>query len=292
MNLLRIKYFVEAAKRENFTVASRNLFTTQPNLSKQIAVMEEELGVQLFHRVNHNVFLTQAGHYLYDQLKDIPDTTSKAFEHAKALNRSEKGTITVGILEGMDVNLVMADRFAKLYEEYPNLKIAMERNSFRNLRKGLENYQYDFIITLSFELRNVVGGYHETLIEQKGAIAISRRNPRSKLKNPTLMDLKDENFVAIAQEESKGGHDLLLEQCRNSGFEPRIITLSTSPESLLLCIETGIGISVLDRNTRLEKNSSIRMIPLPRSSSADAVAIWLDGNNNPIIKHLIERLKG
>ena len=50
MNLLRIRYFVEAAKCENFTEASKNLYTTQPNLSKQIAIMEDELGVLLFHR--------------------------------------------------------------------------------------------------------------------------------------------------------------------------------------------------------------------------------------------------
>jgi DNA-binding transcriptional LysR family regulator len=287
-----LRYFVEAAKSENFTVASKKLFTTQPNLSKQIGIMEEELGILLFHRVNHNVILTKAGRYLYEQLKDIPDRTNEAIEHAKALSRGERGNICVGILEGQDVNLILADRFQRVIEEYPYLNITMERDSFSRLRKGVENYQYDIIITLSFELRNMDGLQYETLIRQRGAIAMSRKNPMSILENPSLSDFKDENFISISQSESQGGYEMLFEQCRNMGFEPRVIRQSSNLESLLLCVETGVGIAVLDRNTRLEKNSDIRMIPLPDSASADTVAVWKEDNNNPILSQVINILKG
>ncbi|MGB4660933.1 MAG: LysR family transcriptional regulator [Mobilitalea sp.] len=292
MNLLRLRYFIEAASCENFTEAAKRLYITQPNLSKQIGIMEEELGFSLFHRINHSVFLTKAGRYLYDQLKDIPDRTDIAIKQAKSLNRGEKGSISVGILEGQDVNLLLSDRFQTLNEVYPELSITMERDSFSRLRKGLDTYQYDFIITLSFELRNMIGLQYETLINQKGAIAISRKNPKSNLVNPSLSDYKDENFVSISESESQGGYDMLFEQCKNMNFVPHIVRQTSSLESLLLCVETGIGIAVLDRNTRLEKNSDIRMIPLPDSASADTIAVLREDNKNPILYEVLKILKG
>jgi DNA-binding transcriptional LysR family regulator len=187
MNLLRIQYFIETARCENFTEAAKKLYTSQPNLSKQIATLENELGIQLFVRTNRAAHLTRAGRYLYEQIKDVPDIINNAFREAKAMGREEMGIISIGILEGQDVNITLADRFQKLREMFPALEFNLERNSFSNLRKGLEEYRYDLIITLSFELDNNAEDLcYETLIEQQGAIAVSRKNPISRLKNATL----------------------------------------------------------------------------------------------------------
>ena len=291
MNLLRIKYFVEAAKCENFTEASRNLYTTQPNLSKQIAIMEDELGVLLFHRAKHNVFLTKAGRYLYDQLKDIPEKTEGAFEFAKALNRGEQGTVSVGILEGQDVNLILSERIHRLQDQFPGIDITFERDSFSKLRKGLEDFRYDFIITLSFELDALQQHDYETLITQKGALAVSCKNPKVNLPIPTLMNFRDEKFVAISPEESQGGYRVMKELCKIYGFEPKIIRYTESLENLLLCVETGVGVAVLDRNTRLEKNANVKMISLPDSANADTIAVWKKSNHNPLLRQIINCLK-
>ncbi len=61
MNLTQVEYFLEAAKCLNFTAAARTLYVSQPALSKQIALLEKELGVPLFHRENRRVELTEAG---------------------------------------------------------------------------------------------------------------------------------------------------------------------------------------------------------------------------------------
>ena len=104
MNLTRIQYFVEVARRENFSQAAKALYVSQPNLSKQIALMEQELGFDLFRRVGKSVHLTQAGQYLYEQFKDLPERTAQAIAHAHALSRGDMGNLSVGVLEGQDVN--------------------------------------------------------------------------------------------------------------------------------------------------------------------------------------------
>lgn len=61
MELRVPKYFLMVAREENITKAAQLLHVTQPTLSRQLMQLEEELGVQLFHRGKHNVTLTGTG---------------------------------------------------------------------------------------------------------------------------------------------------------------------------------------------------------------------------------------
>lgn len=294
MNLMRIQYFVEVAKSENFSEAARKLYTSQPNLSRQIAVMEQELGFALFHRVGRSIYLTQAGQYLYEQLKDIPDHAANAIAHAGALARGDAGNLWVGVLEGQDFNPLFSERLRHIHQERPDLSLEVERNSFSNLRHGLLQHRYDLIITLSFELEELSAPEpveHEILLTHAGSIAISRNNPLAEKTDLTLADLKNEPFVTIAQNESPAGYRQLFSQCAEAGFEPSIFRQASTLESLLLCVEANMGVTLLDCNTRLQHGSNVRIVPLPNSKHSHLVAVWQSSNHNPAIRRLVEALK-
>jgi DNA-binding transcriptional LysR family regulator len=290
MNLTRIQYFVEVAKRENFSQAAQALYVSQPNLSKQISLMEQELGFDLFRRVGKTVHLTQAGRYLYEKFKDLPEYTAQAIAHAHALSRGDVGNLSVGILEGQDINTAVSHALSQLRQDFPEVEVELERNSFRNLRNGLDSCRFDAIITLSFELDGRREWASQRLLAQEGAIAINRRNPLAEKEDLRLEDLERESFVAIAKEESPGGYDQLLIQCAAAGFYPNIVREASTLESLLLCVETGMGAAIVDRNTRLENDGAVRVVPLPGSRRSDVVAVWQADNPNPMIGQLVNML--
>jgi DNA-binding transcriptional LysR family regulator len=87
------------------------------------------------------------------------------------------------------------------------------------------------------------------------------------------------------------GYSLLFEQCRNAGFTPNVVRTLNSLESLLLCVEAGIGITTLDPNTRLEHNTEVRSIPIPDSAPSSVCAVWLETNRNPAIRKLVAELQ-
>ena len=290
MNLTRIQYFIEVAKLENFSKAAQALYVSQPNLSKQVGLMEQELGFDLFRRVGKNVQLTRAGQYLYEQLKDLPEYTARAIAHAEALSRGEEGKLSIGVLEGQDVNFFLSGGIAQMQERCPGVAIEMERNSFRNLRLGLDRGTYDVLFTLEFELRGKEEWDSLVLFRQPGAIAISRSHPLAGKEKLTIDDFREEPFVAISREDSPGGYDLLLEQCARCGFTPHIVRETSTLESLLLCVEMGVGVALLDRNTRLERNDAVRLITVPDSAAAGLVAVWRRDNQNPMIPRLVESL--
>lgn len=290
MNLTRIQYFVEVAKLENFSKAAQTLYVSQPNLSKQIALMEQELGFALFRRSGKNIQLTYAGQYLYEQFKDLPGFISRTIDHAEALSRGDEGSLSIGVLEGQDVNFFLADRIACLRERCPGIRIQMERNSFRNLRQGLDRGAYDVLLTMEFETEGREDWDSRVLFSQPGALAISRTHPLAARDDLTVDDLRNEPFVAISREDSPGGYDLLLKQCGQSGFTPNIVREMSTLESLLLGVEMGVGVAILDRNTRLERNDAVRLITIPNSRAAGLAAVWRRDNRNPGVRRLVEVL--
>ena len=291
MNLTRIRYFVETAKLENVSRAAQVLYVTQPNLSRQLGLMEQELGFELFHRTGKGVRLTPAGACLYEQLKDLPERVDQAVAQAEAISRQGEGSLSIGVLEGQDVSQYLSRHLDELRRRWPAVTVNLERNSFRHLRQGLERGTYDMIFTLAFEAEGRSDWETLTVFREPGAIFISCTNPLAARDSLTMEDLRDEPFVAITREDSPGGHDLLMHQCAAYGFTPNIVRESSTLESLLLCVEMGVGVAMLDRNTRLERSGNIRIFTIPDSEAAGLTAAWAKDCRNPMVRRLADSLK-
>lgn len=287
MDMTKLSYFVAAAETGSFTEAARREYTSQPNVSKQMLALESELDVKLFHRENRSIRLTKAGEYLYKEIKDLPGKLSQIFETTRALSRGDLGQLTIGLLAGQSLSEDIIDRFHDFSHLYPELHFTLERAGFTALHQALDSFRYDMIITLSFDIDNQPDLVMETLKKQVGALFVSRMSPMSDIE-----DLSKVPFIAISPQESYGGYQQLMRFGAQNGFEPNIVRLADSLDSLLFYVEAGIGVTVLDRNTRLETDRNIRVIPVPDSEAANVVAVWRKDNTNPNIRKMVECLKG
>lgn len=291
MNLTKLRYFVEVARCGSFSEAARRLYTAQPNVSKQIAQMEQELDFPLFIRSKRSVQLTPAGQLLYDHLKDLPDQLENLFTEARELSRREDARLNIGILEGQEVSALLLTRLNLAQALYPNLELELERNSFSNLRSGLRGGHYDLIVTLDFDVEQEPEFHSVPLFPQPPAIAIHRNHPLSGEPTLEMGQLKNENFVVISPEESPVGYDRLVTQCRQAGFTPKIVRKPRSLESLILCVEMGVGVALLDQNTRLSHDSAVRTIPIP-GADMSVVAACLRSDYRPMVQNMLEVLQG
>lgn len=290
MNIAKIRYFLEVAECGNFSEAARRLYTAQPNISKQIAQMEQEVGFLLFERNKRSVKLTPAGQIMYNYLKDLPDELDRVVEQAKVVAHRHAHHLSIGILEGQEINALLLTRLNLAQELNPKLEIEMERSSFSNLRSGLKSGHYDMIVTLDFD---VVGNEEYRcckLYSQPPAIAIHRDHPLANEPRLTIDQLKDENFVVISPAESPVGYDRLIYQCRKSGFTPNVVKQPRSLESLILLIEMGVGVAILDQGTRLSHDSAVRTVPIP-GEDMFVVAACLREDTRPILQQTMELLK-
>ena len=78
MDIRVLNYFLMVAREENITRASQLLHITQPTLSRQLMQLEEELGVKLFQRSNHSIYLTNDGLLFRRRAQEIVNLADKA----------------------------------------------------------------------------------------------------------------------------------------------------------------------------------------------------------------------
>ncbi len=281
ITLLQIEYFFAVAKYLNFTEAAKNLYASQPSLSKQIAILEKEIGVELFYRTKRDVRLTAAGLVLLKEIGGVIDTIESAIDKAREPNLGENSTLTVGCLDAMDTTFL--PKIIKDFKgKYPGINLVLERHSFRALREKLINGALDIIFTLSFEIDNSLGIVSNIVHKGNGYIVMEASNPLANKKDLTLNDVKNEDFVIISRDESPKGFDGIVSLCKRHGFTPNIVKQLPNIESILLCVESGMGVALFDTNIRIQDNKNLRGFKID-DDSISVIMAWRKENMNTAI---------
>ena len=96
MELRVLNYFLTVAREENITRAAQLLHITQPTLSRQLMQLEEELGVQLFHRGKHSISLTNDGMLLRRRAQEIVSLSEKTKSELQRKEEIPSGEIAIG----------------------------------------------------------------------------------------------------------------------------------------------------------------------------------------------------
>lgn len=295
ITLLQIDYFFAVAKYLNFTEAAKSLYVTQPALSKQIASLENEIGVQLFMRNKRDVRLTPAGAVLLKELDGILSHIEKAVEKAKSPQLGENETLRIGCLDAVETNRFLPELLRRFKTEHPNVQIELERLGFKALREKLINGNFDLIFTLSFEMDNVQGVLTNKVYEHNGSLIMGMSNPLIDVPNLSLSDFKDQNFVMISRDESPNGFDGIMRLCRLYGFTPKVVKQLPNIDSILLSVEMGVGVALVDKNIRVHHSENFRLIDV-EDDFLSVIMAWRKENMKPVVSlftnHVLSSVEG
>lgn len=119
MDLKQLQYFRTIVEEGSITAAARKLFMSQPPLSCQIKLLEEELGCTLFERGPRSIQLTEAGHTLYNYALSILDLSDAARQDTITSAKKHNGIIRIGIVSSIicSAALTWIQEFSELYPE-------------------------------------------------------------------------------------------------------------------------------------------------------------------------------
>jgi len=117
MEIRVLRYFLTVVREESITKASEVLHITQPTLSRQLAQMEEELGVKLFDRGSRRIKLTNEGFLLRRRAEEILQLVDKTEKELVEQEEQVEGKISIGCGEIAAVQLLpeMIDSFRQKY---------------------------------------------------------------------------------------------------------------------------------------------------------------------------------
>lgn len=137
MELRVLKYFLMVAREENITKAAQLLHVTQPTLSRQLMQLEEELGVQLFHRGKHKVTLTEDGMLLRRRAQELVSLSEKTKMELQHKEGMPTGEIAIGCGETKSM-AALSGKMVSFRQKYPLVQFSIYSAIADDIKERLE----------------------------------------------------------------------------------------------------------------------------------------------------------
>lgn len=281
-----IDAFLATARHLNFTRAAQELYTTQPTISRQISALEGEWGFPLFIRSNKEVALTPEGAVMLDACRQMEAVLADGLARAEAMRMAQTGTLRVGLLSTVDEQRTLLPMLTYFEDAYPNIEVTVEKASYSRLREGLERDELDVIFTLSFEVERLNNVSVKCIEEMPCSFLLSSKHPLFDKPDLSLDDLALARFVLPAPEDSPRRKEDLENILRELGFIGNDIIYAANMESLMLYLNAGKAVALLNHNEKDFYSPAYRRLALPESplSRIRFVGIWKTANSNPAIQ--------
>ena len=138
MDIRQLQYFVRIADEGSITGAARSLHMSQPPLSMQMKLLEEELGVILLKRGSRKAELTEEGTYLYGQAKNILSMMDTAAQELSHFHGGQNGVLRLGTISSS--GYILTEQILKDFcREFPQIRFELNEGNTYELLEQLKN---------------------------------------------------------------------------------------------------------------------------------------------------------
>lgn len=198
---LQLETFIVVADLGSFNRAAEALYITPPAVTKQINLLEKDLGLKLFVRTHRGLSLTEAGKSLYKDAKYIIQYCKESVERAKKAMQEKDNIIRIGT-SPMTPAAPLVRQWSMVQKDYPDIKLQIipYMNSLENAREILKN--------LGSNIDVVAGIFDETMLKlrqcagmelsrQRICCAVSVNHRLAEKEMLTFQDLYGENFLMM-----------------------------------------------------------------------------------------------
>lgn len=251
MNLEQLQGFALVAELGHFTRAAEQLHLAQPSLSRQIASLERDLGIELFHRVRGNIALTAAGERLLPIARRMLADADAARDEMAELAGLRRGRIRLGATPTLCTSLV-AEVLAGYRARYPGIDIEILERGSRSLISALVEGALDLalIVTSVSPERARAVLEREPILSERLVIVSSAEQPDPFIKGsgsaPEAVTLAQ--LAEVAQVAFPENYDLRVAMDAAfgaAGITPAIAVEGAEMDAALSFAERGIGVAVV-----------------------------------------------
>jgi len=143
-----LKYFLVVAQEESITRAAKVLLTSQPNLSKQMADLERQVGHKLFERGSRKIALTEEGVFLRRRAQEIVELGERTEDELATFGERIAGTVHIGAAESRSMKL-LADAMVSLRLTHPLIDFDVFSGSTAEVSDRLRTGIVDFAVLVA-----------------------------------------------------------------------------------------------------------------------------------------------
>ena len=255
MTLHQLRIFECVVKHMNITKASQALHISQPSVSQQLRLLEQEFGTPFFVRLNHGVELTAQGREFIDAVKPVltrATNVENTFRNNPSTNQT--GPLMVGGSHNVSVN-VLPKLLMAFKERHPSVQFILETNESRVIETRLLNAELEIaLVTNPSHCAEII---YETYEEMEWVAFCLPMNPLAR-KKLTLKELVDCPLVM------KGG-GRLEKVLMSLGYRMNVALRCEASATVKAAVRMGMGVGILYRNavaTRVAKGD-LRLLNVP-----------------------------
>ena len=240
MDIRRLRIFLTVCDCENMTLAAKSLFMTQPSVSQAIAELEKEYGLKLFERLNHHLYLTNAGDRLRSYARHILNLADQAQKELSQLGHF--GSIRIGASLTIGTHL-LPHLVTKYREMAPDGEIFTRVDNTSVIEKLILEDQLDLGL-----VEGPVYSHHileKPLWNDTLVFICSPSHRLALLKEVQTKDLNGAAF--ITREPGSGTRDVFENVMRQAGVEWTNCGIYNNIEAIKQAVKANLGLAVVSR---------------------------------------------
>ncbi|MBP6116359.1 MAG: CysB family HTH-type transcriptional regulator [Neisseriaceae bacterium] len=245
MKLQQLRYILEVAKHNlNVSQAAEALFTSQPGISKQIKLLEEELNVQIFIRRGKRVVgITEPGHLVLQLAERILNDTHNIKQIGAEFAQTDSGTLAIATTH-TQARYALPKVVSQFLQDMPQVQLIIKQGSPKEITEFLTEGIVDFaILTESFSPVD-----HITTLpcgEWNRSVIVPQGHPLSQLARPlTLHDLTQYPLITYDFAFHEGSH-IAKAFAQQNVPEPRVALSAVDTDVIKTYVRLNLGVGLI-----------------------------------------------
>lgn len=243
MDIRQLLYFTTIAEEGSISAAAKKLHLSQPPLSYQMKLLEEELHLPLIERSARGIALTEAGRVLYKRAQGILELSELTRKEMLAMASGFTGTLHIGTVSSSGASL-LGWRIPAFHQKYPQIGFAIHEGNTFELMEMLESGLIELAIVRTPFHNDQLNCFYlspEPMIAAGAASFFPAGMPSGQ---PISLELLGHAPVILYRRFEK----ILLSLCEQKGITPQVFCIADDARTTLMWAEAGLGVAVVPQS--------------------------------------------
>ncbi len=290
----RLHYFVTVARVGSLGRAAEVLHVAQPALTRQMRLLEEEVGVPLMERTTRGMVLTPAGRVYLHRVQRLLDDGVAATAQAQGAAQGDVGHLSLGFSELYAWHPQVLHALQTYRRQSPGVTFTIEASLSGVVTERVLGGRLDMALAYvgtepaHSPLQGVPWMTDDYLLAVHADTALATRPPQH------LADLNGEDFIMFRRDQSSRLHDLMIHHFHQRGFSPRITQEGTTHYTVLGLVAAGLGCTIIPASIAAQRlPPGVRLLQVPDLDIRVPMhLVWRRDNHGPVIQRFADLLCG
>jgi len=243
MKLQQLRYIWEVARHDlNVSATAQSLYTSQPGISKQIRLLEDELGVEVFARSGkHLTRVTPAGEAILEVAGDILRKVESIKQVAQEFSDEKMGSLDLATTHAQ-ARYALPVTINNFMKKYPDVSLHMHQGTPMQIAEMAANGSVDFAIATE-----TMSHFNDLIMmpcyRWNRSVVVPKDHPLAQVSKLTLQDVAQ--FPIVTYVFGFTGRSKLDDAFKREGLEPKVVFTAVDSDVIKTYVRLGLGVGII-----------------------------------------------